>query len=926
VSLLQSLFGKLRRRSSRQPRTASLRARARLTVERLEARDVPSGFSIVDLGTFGGANSYAFGISEVGQVVGTAQNAAGVNRAFLWDDGVLIDLGTPNAGTARGINQAGQVVGVNVASQGEASTSSAFFWEDGALDLFTSLASASAINDSGATVGQRQATSGSPSHAFLYQNGTLTDLGTLGGAISQATAINSDGQVAGASQVSGSPLFHALVWQNGTMTDLGQLGSEPETSFAAGINDAGVVVGYSGNAAFVYDATGMRDLQVPTLYSAAAYDINNAGQIVGASSTYAFLADASGTVTDLNSLIPTGTDWSLTSATAINDAGQIVGVGWRGGVQHAFLLNPTPTAATVSLWDDSATPGGQISDGPVELGVRFQADVSGFITGIRFHKGEQNTGTHVGNLWSESGELLATATFANETASGWQLVTFDAPVAIQAGTNYIASYHTDAGYAYDHYYFAEHAETNGPLTATAGVYAYGQGGFPTETYRSSNYWVDVMFAPSTPPPTPAGAQAIGGSSGRVTVAWLASPGATSYNFYRSTVQGGQGSVPYQTGVVGDPLNGFLTFVDTAVANGTTYYYQISAVNDSGESAPSNEVGATPIGPVGGSGFSLFDPLLTPTVAAANDSNAVELGVRFYSDVDGFITGIRFYRGVAIDSGYTVNLWSEHGTLLTTANVVEGQSPSPGWQQVSFAPVAITAGTTYVASYFASTGQYAFDGGYFAESGVGRGPLHAEAGNNGVYHYGSEGGFPDQTYQSSNYWVDVVFQPAATHFSLWDDTTTPTNAAALDDTNPVEVGVKFRSDSAGFISAIRFYRGVAIDSGYTVHLWSEDGTLLAVGTVIEGQSSTPGWQEVSFPSVAIAAGTTYIASYYASNGQYAYDHDYFAGSGVANGPLQALSDGVDGGNGVYLYQNGGGFPTQTYRSSNYWVDVVFQTQL
>ena len=82
---------------------------------------------------------------------------------------------------------------------------------------------------------------------------------------------------------------------------------------------------------------------------------------------------------------------------------------------------------------------------PVELGVKFRSDVDGFITGVRFYKGAANTGTHIGNLWTSTGTLLATATFTSET-SGWQQVSFGAPVAITANTTYVASYHTNVGH------------------------------------------------------------------------------------------------------------------------------------------------------------------------------------------------------------------------------------------------------------------------------------------------------------------------------------------------------------------------------------------------------------------------------------------------------------------------------------------------
>src|SRR5262249_19210600 len=136
----------------------------------------------------------------------------------------------------------------------------------------------------------------------------------------------------------------------------------------------------------------------------------------------------------------------------------------------------------------------------VELGVRFTPAVSGTITGVRFYKGALNTGAHVADLWSSTGALLATATFTNETASGWQQVSFSQPVAVTAGTTYVASYHTRVGeYAVNRNYFAS-AYVSGPLQvpANGGVYAYGPAGsFPRNSYQASNYWVDLVLAPTS---------------------------------------------------------------------------------------------------------------------------------------------------------------------------------------------------------------------------------------------------------------------------------------------------------------------------------------------------------------------------------------------------------------------------------------------
>jgi len=161
------------------------------------------------------------------------------------------------------------------------------------------------------------------------------------------------------------------------------------------------------------------------------------------------------------------------------------------GSTSASLFSPGDTPSIVTVSDPQA----------VALGVKFQASTNGTIRGIRFYKGPQNTGTHIGALWSSTGKLLASATFTNETASGWQQVNFSSPVSITANITYIASYHTNQGeYSADANYFAN-SHTNGPLTAPSssssggnGVYSYGSSNlFPNNTYNANNYWVDVVF-------------------------------------------------------------------------------------------------------------------------------------------------------------------------------------------------------------------------------------------------------------------------------------------------------------------------------------------------------------------------------------------------------------------------------------------------
>ncbi|MGA9208607.1 MAG: DUF4082 domain-containing protein [Terriglobales bacterium] len=166
----------------------------------------------------------------------------------------------------------------------------------------------------------------------------------------------------------------------------------------------------------------------------------------------------------------------------------------------------TPGILTASLWPSNTVPGTVDSgDGSaVELGVQFTSSTAGAITGVKFYKSANNTGTHVGNLWTSSGTLLASATFTNETASGWQTVTFAQPVAIQANTTYVASYYTGAGhYSDDSGYFAT-AYSAPPLQALAsgGVYVYSSNSaFPTQGWNASNYWVDVILQYAVAPTT-----------------------------------------------------------------------------------------------------------------------------------------------------------------------------------------------------------------------------------------------------------------------------------------------------------------------------------------------------------------------------------------------------------------------------------------
>src|SRR4051812_44942295 len=152
---------------------------------------------------------------------------------------------------------------------------------------------------------------------------------------------------------------------------------------------------------------------------------------------------------------------------------------------------------------------------------------------------------------------------------------------------------------------------------------------------------------------------------------------------------------------------------------------------------------------------VFAPTAAPPGDAISDS-PVTLGMKFTSDQAGYITALRLYRQASNTGAHTGHLWASDGTALATVSFPDAPV---GWQEVSLAsPVAITANTTYVAGYFADTGHFAFDPGGFANA-VDNAPLHAPGGANGVYTYGSDS-FPINSFNSTNYWVDVQFSTTA----------------------------------------------------------------------------------------------------------------------------------------------------------------------
>ncbi len=514
-----------------------------------------------------------------------------------------------------------------------------------------------------------------------------------------------------------------------------------------------------------------------------------------------------------------------------------------------------------SIWGTGVTPPTTDSGDPlsVNVGVKFTSEAYGAVTGIRFYKSAANTGTHVGSLWTAGGQQLATATFSGETENGWQQVNFSSPVYISPNTTYVVSYFDPSGhYAATPSYFYNPPPTGGNALNSP----------PLHAVQANAMTGNGVYTYST-------VNAFPTSSNNGANYWV------DPVFVPAAVPGQVTGVSAAAG----PGSASLSW-SAPSSGGPVTAYKITPYIGSTAQPTTTVTGAQP--PTKGTVMGLTPgTAYTFTVAACNPNGA----------------------GPNSESSESVTptaLTAPSPPTNVTASAATGQTLVSWSAPASNGGGAITGYT--ITPYVGSTAQTSVEVSPSITSTIVKGLTNGTAYT-----------FVVSATNSLGTSLPSAPSAAATPQNTIFDFSTPTTLDS-GDSKSTELGVKFSSELAGYVTGIRFYKATANTGTHVGSLWSANGTLLASATFTS--ETETGWQQVNFSSpVAINPKTTYVAGYMAPKGHYSDTPSGFASSSVSNAPLQALAN-TSSANGVYAYSSASAFPTSTYKATNYWVDVDF----
>ncbi|MEA5573574.1 N,N-dimethylformamidase beta subunit family domain-containing protein [Calothrix sp. UHCC 0171] len=464
----------------------------------------------------------------------------------------------------------------------------------------------------------------------------------------------------------------------------------------------------------------------------------------------------------------------------------------------ATLFTPSDTPSNTNATD------GFGSAGDYELGMEFQTARTGQISAIRYYKAASETGTHIGRIWSSTGQLLASVTFTNETASGWQQQALATPLTIAANTKYVVSVNANSHYVATTNGLAA-TLTNGDISAVAdgsnGVFNETPSAFPTQSWNNSNYFRDIVFTPLQPVNNNPGTIELSGT-------------ATQNEILSASVSDVDG------------LNGVtINYQWQQSSNGTTWT-NVSGANNStltlGQEQVGNQVrvNATYIDALGSS-ESLSS---TPTGAIVN-----------VNDV-----------GVVAIAGTTVA-----GQTLT-ANITDidgltGVTPTYQWQQSS-------DGTTWTNVSGGTTSNLTLDSSYIGKQlRVNAIYIDALGANENILSNPTNAITAVSTTQSLFTTQIPIVTNATDGFGSAGD---------------YELGMEFQSAKAGTINAIRYYKAASETGTHVGKIWSNTGELLASVTFTNETASGWQQQALTTPVaidanttyvVSVNANTHYVST-------------------------------------------------------------------
>ena len=618
----------------------------------------------------------------------------------------------------------------------------------------------------------------------------------------------------------------------------------------------------------------------PTSITASSFTVKNPSNVTVAG-TVSYDAPSQTARLVPTAALASGTVYTATLTTAIRSS---VGTPMAATKTWTFTTADCPCSmmgtalAPLSVGLDVVD--GRSGPGPwtYELGTKFTVTKTMKLTAVRFHKAPGETGTHVGRVWNSAGTQVASVTFVGETASGWQKGVLNAPLTLTANATYTVSVGFNTRFSMTEGGLAA-SLVNGPLASVAdganGVIGSSAGSFPTQSWHTSNYFVDAIVAnpgtsnvPALTSRTPvSGATGIDpGTAVTATFASSLDPASVTASTFSLATAGGT-AVP--ASVSYDDATKTATLTPTSpLANSTSYTAKLTTGIRSDD--------GTPLAAQTTWGFSTAAPSVVPAVtgtspAAAATAVSVTLPVQATfstsltaSTVNGSTFSLATAAGAAVPATVSYDDVTKTATLTPTA--------------------ALTAATTYTATI--TTGVKGADGTPMAAA------------------------------------------------KTWTFTTSPCPCTTMDGLTPqytnldvrdgrggsgpwtYEMGTKFTVSSAASLSAIRFYKDAAETGTHVGTVWDASGAIIAQ-TTFTGESAS-GWQQQALSTpLALTTGTVYTVSV-GFNARFVMT-SYGLRDARTSGPLSTVADGQNGVFGL----SAGTFPTGSWASSNYFVDPVVQ---